>query len=206
VPNPRLAHFAGIAQIVFFLLGAMVIVELIDAHDGFEIITSRITTTSRRKLLVVISTLAFLLSAVLDNLTTSIVMMSLIRKLVNDERDRMMYGGIVIIAANAGGVWSPIGDVTSTMLWVGGQVTTTGLVGQLIVPALVSVAVPMLWVGLRMKGDVTRSDVHETGHARLTGVEAALVDGTNTITLPADAAAVGKSLVETICARAPASP
>lgn len=155
-----LHHFAGIAQIVFFLLGAMVIVELIDAHDGFEVITSRIKTTSRRALLIVVSVLSFLLSAVLDNLTTSIVMMSLVRKLASDERDRMYYGGIIIIAANAGGVWSPIGDVTTTMLWVGHQVTTSGLVETLIIPAIVSVSVPIAWVALRLKGNVTRPEAN----------------------------------------------
>jgi Na+/H+ antiporter NhaD/arsenite permease-like protein len=189
-------HFAGIAQIVFFLLGAMTIVELIDAHDGFELITSRITTTSRRKLLVIISLLSFVLSAVLDNLTTSIVMMSLVRKLTSDDRDRMDYGGIVIIAANAGGVWSPIGDVTTTMLWVGGQITTTNLINHLILPSLVSVIVPMLWVGARMKGQVTRARVRETPLARLTGVEAALVEENPVIELPYDAAAIGKTLRE----------
>ncbi len=173
-----LHHFAGIAQIVFFLLGAMVIVELIDAHDGFEIITSRITTTSRRKLLFVVSTIAFLLSAVLDNLTTSIVMMSLVRKLAADERDRMYFGGIVIIAANAGGVWSPIGDVTTTMLWVGNQVTTTALVGRLIVPAVVSIAVPIAWVAIRLKGNVTRPEAGDGKGARpSTAAERALVFG-----------------------------
>jgi len=149
-----LHHLAGISQILFFLLGAMTIVELIDAHDGFEIITARIRTTNRRKLLVTIAAIAFLLSAVLDNLTTSIVMMSLVRKLASGDLDRKYYGGMVIIAANAGGVWSPIGDVTTTMLWVGGQITTVPLVTKLAVPALVSVIVPMLWIGARLRGDI----------------------------------------------------
>ncbi len=170
-----LHHFAGIAQIVFFLLGAMVIVELIDSHEGFEIITSRIRTTSRRKLLLVVSILSFLLSAVLDNLTTSIVMMSLVRKLTADERDRISYGGIVIIAANAGGVWSPIGDVTTTMLWVGHQVSTGALIEHLVLPALASVAVPMTWLALRMKGNVTRIEAVEHRGTRATPAERALV-------------------------------
>lgn len=155
-------HFAGIAQIVFFLLGAMVIVELIDAHDGFEIITSRITTTSRRKLLFVIAAVSFVLSAILDNLTTSIVMISLVRKLAADDNDRLTYAGIVVIAANAGGAASPIGDVTTTMLWVGGQVTTTGLLQTLIVPALVCVAVPIAWFAILLKGNLRRPEVVET--------------------------------------------
>lgn len=176
VTEQLLHHFAGIAQIVFFLLGAMVIVELIDAHDGFELITSRIKTTNRRKLLLIVATMAFVLSAVLDNLTTSIVMMSLVRKLAADERDRMLYAGIVVIAANAGGVWSPIGDVTTTMLWVGHQVTTAALLEHLILPALVSVIIPMIWIGLRMKGNVTRPELPETRSARPTSAaERALI-------------------------------
>jgi Na+/H+ antiporter NhaD/arsenite permease-like protein len=145
-------HISELAQILFFLLGAMTIVELIDAHDGFEIITSRITTRSRKRLLVIMSVLAFLLSAVLDNLTTSIVMTSLIRKVVADDNDRRWYGGAVIIAANAGGSWSPIGDVTTTMLWVGGQITTIAIIKSVILPAFVSLLVPMLWIGWRLPG------------------------------------------------------
>lgn len=196
VNEQLLHHLAGISQILFFLLGAMTIVELIDAHDGFELITSRITTTSRRKLLVTIAVLAFLLSAVLDNLTASIVMMSLVRKLASADQDRRYYGGMVIIAANSGGVWSPIGDVTTTMLWVGGQVTTLPLITELIVPALVSVIVPMLWIGSRLKGDVgRRKAAPESAMARLTGVEAAMPHAEQTsITLPPDAAAVGLTL------------
>jgi len=150
------SHVAELSGILFFLLGAMTIVELVDAHDGFQLITSRITTLSRRKLLVIVALLGFFLSAVLDNLTTSIFMMSLIRKLVRDEDDRMYYGGIVIIAANSGGAWSPVGDVTTTMLWIGGQITSTNLIKQLIIPSLVSVIVPVVWSALRMKGTVTR--------------------------------------------------
>jgi Na+/H+ antiporter NhaD/arsenite permease-like protein len=155
VINEQLLHHLGdLSQILFFLLAAMVIVELIDAHDGFELITSRIRTRSRRKLLVIVTTLSFFLSAVLDNLTTSIVMMSLVRKLVPDDVDRRYYGGVVIIAANSGGVWSPIGDVTTTMLWVGHEVTTTKLITQLFLPALVSVIIPMLWIARRLRGSM----------------------------------------------------
>ena len=136
----------------------MTIVELIDAHDGFELITSRIATRSRRKLLVIITILSFFLSAVLDNLTTSIVMMSLVRKLVPDELDRRYYGGLVIIAANAGGAWSPIGDVTTTMLWVGGQITTPMVIRSVFLPALVSVAVPALWLARRLKGQLAAAE------------------------------------------------
>jgi Na+/H+ antiporter NhaD/arsenite permease-like protein len=161
-PTSLVHHMGDLSGILFFLLGAMTIVELIDAHDGFELLTSRITTTSRRRLLLVVSVLAFLLSAVLDNLTTSIVMMSLVRKLVRDDEDRMIYAGVVIIAANAGGAWSPIGDVTTTMLWVGGQISSTAIIGRVFVPALVSVAVPVAWLGLRMTGNVQRPEVAAT--------------------------------------------
>ncbi len=157
VISEQLVHHMGeLSQILFFLLGAMAIVALIDAHDGFEMITSRIRTRSRRTLLATIAVLSFTLSAVLDNLTTSIVMMWLIRKLVTDESDRMYFGGVVIIAANSGGAWSPIGDVTTTMLWIGGQITTASVVRHVIVPSLVSVVVPLLWVGWRMTGEITR--------------------------------------------------
>lgn len=192
-------HTSDIAQIAFFLLGAMTIVELIDAHDGFEIITSRITTTSRRKLLVVVTVCAFFLSAVLDNLTTSIVMMSLVRKVVPDDVDRRYFGGVVILAANAGGAWSPIGDVTTTMLWVGNQITTTTIITDLFVPSLVCSIVPLAWIGWRLKGHVGAPRAQAgTGRARLQGVEASLGHGgaDTAITLPPDAAAIGSSLVE----------
>lgn len=154
-------HISEIAGILFFLLGAMTIVEMIDAHDGFDIITTRITTVSRRRLLIIVGVLSFLLSAVLDNLTTSIVMISLIRKLVNDESDRWYYGGAIIIAANAGGAWSPIGDVTTTMLWVGGQITSSNIIAKLILPSLVSMAIPLAYMAWKMKGKFTRPEVVE---------------------------------------------
>ena len=160
VIGDALVHQMGdLSGILFFLLGAMTIVELIDAHDGFELLTSRITTTSRRRLLLVVSVISFFLSAVLDNLTTSIVMMSLVRKLVRDDEDRMIYGGVVIIAANAGGAWSPIGDVTTTMLWIGGQISSGSIIKHVFVPSLASIAVPVLWLALRMKGNVGRPEI-----------------------------------------------
>jgi Na+/H+ antiporter NhaD/arsenite permease-like protein len=192
VVNEQLFHHMGeLSQILFFLLGAMTIVELIDAHDGFEIITSRIRTRNRRKLLLTIAVLSFFLSAVLDNLTTSIVMISLVRKLVSEDHDRMYYGGVVIIAANAGGAWSPIGDVTTTMLWVGGQVTTGQVVTQVFVPSVISVLVPLAWLGWRMKGEVTRRGLRETGDVVTTQAE----DHTS-LHLPGDAAAVGRTLAQ----------
>lgn len=158
VPEQLGHHLGEIAGILFFLLGAMTIVELIDAHDGFEVIISAIKTTDKRKLLWVISILTFFLSAVLDNLTTSIVMVSLLRKLLSDRHDRTMFLGIVIIAANAGGAWSPIGDVTTTMLWIGGQVTTSAVVSKLILPSLVCLVVPVAIATLFIKGRFNRPD------------------------------------------------
>jgi Na+/H+ antiporter NhaD/arsenite permease-like protein len=154
-----LHHLGELSGILFFLLGAMTIVELIDAHDGFDVITSRITTLSRRRLLLIIGLVSFFLSAVLDNLTTAIVMMSLIRKLVSETEDRMYYGGMVIIAANAGGAWSPIGDVTTTVLWVSGQITSGNIILKLFLPSLICLAVPMLWMFFRMKGNFKRPEI-----------------------------------------------
>jgi len=145
-------HLGELSQILLFLMGAMTIVELIDAHDGFEIITRRIQTTDKRKLLWTISLLTFVLSAVLNNLTTVIVMCSLVRKLMRDKTDRMMMAGIIIIASNAGGAWSPIGDVTTTMLWIGGQITPVQIVIRLIFPSLVSLLIPALIAQQLIKG------------------------------------------------------
>jgi Na+/H+ antiporter NhaD/arsenite permease-like protein len=140
----------------------MTIVELIDSHGGFKIITDFIRTRDKRKLLWVISIFTFFLSSVLDNLTTSIVMVSLLRRLIPDRDDRMIFAGMVIIAANAGGAWTPIGDVTTTMLWVGGQVTTGKLMKLLIIPSLVSLFVPLLYLSLSIKQGVYPDLSHGT--------------------------------------------
>lgn len=150
-------HLGSIAEILFFLLGAMTIVELIDSHQGFKVITNRIKTKDSQKLLIIISVLAFFLSAVLDNLTTSIVMVSLLRKLVHNHVQRKLYAGMVIIAANAGGAWSPIGDVTTTMLWIGGQISAVNIIKTLILPSIVCLAIPLLVVARQMKGRVIRA-------------------------------------------------
>jgi Na+/H+ antiporter NhaD/arsenite permease-like protein len=147
-------HLGQISGILFFLLGAMTIVELIDAHDGFEVITSKIATRDKRKLLWIIGFVAFFLSSVLDNLTTTIVMVSLLRKLITDKETRMFFVGIVIIAANAGGAWTPIGDVTTTMLWIGGQITTVNIMVKLILPSLACLVVPLVLLSFRIKGKV----------------------------------------------------
>lgn len=140
-----------LSGILFFLMGAMAIVELIDAHDGFEIISSRIKVQDKRRLLWTISLITFFISPVLDNLTTAIVMVSLLRKFVIDPQERLYFSGMIIIAANAGGVWSPIGDVTTTMLWIGGQISSIKIVYSLLLPSLFCLMVPLLILSYRMK-------------------------------------------------------
>ena len=156
-----LHHLQEIASILFFLLGAMTIVELVDAHEGFAVITDKIKTTNKVKLIWIIGILTFFFSAALDNLTTSIVMISLLRKLISDKPTRWFFAGIVIIAANAGGAWSPIGDVTTTMLWIGNQLTTTTIILNLIVPSLVCLLVPLFIVSFTLKGEVERPKQRE---------------------------------------------
>jgi len=136
-------HLGNISGILFFLLGAMTIVEIIDAHDGFNIITQRISSSNKKHLLWIIGILTFFLSAVLDNLTATIVMVSLIRKLLHHEKERWIFAGIIVIAANAGGAWSPIGDVTTTMLWIGGQITAMNIILELLLPSLFCLVVPL---------------------------------------------------------------
>lgn len=150
-------HLFDIAAILFFLMGAMTIVELIDAHEGFAVITDKIKTTNKVKLLWVLCFLTFFMSAALDNLTTSIVMVSVIRKLIKDQGTRWFFAGMIIIAANAGGAWSPIGDVTTTMLWNSGQLPTSAkIVVDLILPSLVTLLVPLIICSFTMKGKVER--------------------------------------------------
>ncbi len=152
-----LHHLGEIAQILVFLIGAMVIVELVDLHQGFSIITDRIRTTNKLKLLWLVSWLAFFLSSVLDNLTTTIVFISLLRKLIPDHKERLWYVSFVVIAANAGGAWTPIGDVTTTMLWIKEKVTTLGLIEHLAVPSLLCLGIPLLLAGMLsvFKGNLT---------------------------------------------------
>ena len=151
-----LHHMEEISSILFFLMGAMTIVELIDAHEGFRVITDRIQTRNKVKMLWIVCVLTFFFSALLDNLTTSIVMVSLLRKLIDDRQTRWLFAGMVVIAANAGGAWSPIGDVTTTMLWIGGQLTTTTIVGNLILPSIVCLLVPLGLLSFRLGGDIER--------------------------------------------------
>ena len=159
VTEELMEHLGEISSILFFLMGAMTIVELIDAHDGFEIINKQIATQSQRKLLWLISLLSFFLSAVLDNLTTTIVMVTLVIKMVPDQKMRLYFIGMIIIAANAGGAWSPIGDITTTMLWIGGQISTVVIIGKLILPSLIAMLVPLLVLTLIIKGDLVDTQI-----------------------------------------------
>lgn len=168
-------HLGPIAGILFFLLGAMVIVELVDGHGGLEIITSHIRTTDKRKLLWITGFVTFFLSAVLDNLTTTIVMVSLMRKLLKDREDRLFFAGIIVIAANAGGAWSPIGDVTTTMLWVGGQITAVNIVKMLFIPSLVCLLTPLIGLSFVVKGNVNTPDINPDDHAGTSSFERALI-------------------------------
>jgi len=163
-------HLATISEILFFLLGAMTIVELIDAHHGFRSITRRIKTQSPKKLLWIICWIAFFLSSILDNLTTTIVMISLIRTLIPEHRMRLFFAGMIIIAANAGGAWTPIGDVTTTMLWIGGQITTVSIMKNLLIPSMVCMLAPLLYLTYTLKV----SPIQKPQHARSSGEE---VDG-----------------------------
>jgi len=147
-------HLAEVSGILFFLLGAMTIVELIDAHDGFQIITEKIKTKNAVKLLWIVSFLAFFLSSLLDNLTTTIVLVSLLRKLIADKEQRLYFLGIIIIAANAGGAWSPIGDVTTTMLWIGGQINVIPIITKLFLPSLFCLIIPLIIISRKLKGNV----------------------------------------------------
>jgi len=161
-------HLSEISSILFFLLGAMTIVELIDSYGGFSIITDKIKTTHKVKLIWILSILTFFLSAALDNLTTSIVMAALLRKLIDDKEDLWFFAGIIVIAANAGGAWSPIGDVTTIMLWIGGQVSAQNIVVQLFLPSLVALLVPLCIVSFMLKGNIMRPKVLAGEHHQVT--------------------------------------
>ena len=156
VNNQLLQNLGDISGILFFLMGAMTIVELIDAHDGFEIITDFIKQTKKRQLIWIIGFLSFFLSAILDNLTTTIVMVSLLRKLIKNKEDRLIFIGVVVIAANAGGAWTPIGDVTTTMLWIGGQISSANIMLKLFVPSLICLLVPLFLVSFQLNGKAER--------------------------------------------------
>jgi NhaD family Na+/H+ antiporter len=154
-------HISDIAQIIFFLMGAMALVELIDSHRGFKIVTDLIRTRSKLKMLWLISIITFFLSSVLDNLTTTILMVSLLRKLIPQRDERIALGCIIVIAANAGGAWTPIGDVTTTMLWINGQLSTLPVIKALFLPSIVSLLVPICVYSFWMKGKYPVVDLPE---------------------------------------------
>lgn len=145
-------NVGNVSQIIFFLMGAMALVELVDSHKGFRLITEFIHTSSKRVMMWIICTVAFFLSAVLDNLTTTILIVSLLRKIIPDRKERFLLLCLVVVAANAGGAWTPIGDVTTTMLWINGQISSAAIVKALIIPSIVSLLVPLAWYTFRTKG------------------------------------------------------
>lgn len=158
--SEMLAHLGDISEILFFLIGAMTIVEVVDQHQGFTIITDHITTRDKVKLLWILGFITFFLSAVLDNLTTTLVMIALLRKLIYDQKERWFFAGIIVIAANAGGAWSPIGDVTTIMLWIGNYVTAGHLVVHTFLPSLVSLVIPLTAVSFMLKGEFEEHPLH----------------------------------------------
>lgn len=160
-----LHHLSEISEIVFFLMAAMTIVEVVDHHQGFSLITDRIKTTNKRKLMWIIALLSFFMSATLDNLTTTIVMVTLLRKLIADKKDRWLFVGMVVVAANSGGAWSPIGDVTTIMLWVKGQITAAHIIKDAVFPSLVSILVPLSVLSILLKGDVKRPTDDDNANA-----------------------------------------
>ena len=158
----------GTAQIVFFLIGAMTIVEVVDAHNGFEVITQRIQTRSLSALMWLVGIVTFFLSAILDNLTTTIVMVSLMKKLLDRREDRLFFAGMIIIAANAGGAWTPIGDVTTTMLWIGGQITSVEIMKGLLIPSLANLLIPLALTALLLKGKEVMAPAATIDEAQIT--------------------------------------
>lgn len=156
-----LRHLADIASILFFLLGAMTIVELIDLHGGFGIITEKITTNNKSRLLLIVSVVTFFLSALLDNLTTAIVMVSLSSRLLHEREDKHLFTGMIVIAANSGGAWSPIGDITTTMLWIGSQITALNIIKTTLLPSVMVCIIPMFILMYRFRGKTLPKIVHE---------------------------------------------
>jgi Na+/H+ antiporter NhaD/arsenite permease-like protein len=175
VDSEIIRHMGDIGEILFFLLGAMTIVEIVDQHGGFKVITDKIKTTNKVKLLWVISILTFFMSALLDNLTTTIVMVALLRKLIDDKPTRWFFASMVVLAANAGGAWTPIGDVTTIMLWIGGQVSTLRIMVGVFLPSIVCMVIPLSVLSLTMKGNVTRPEVKNKEEAMTTSGERMLM-------------------------------
>ena len=175
VESEIIRHMGDIGEILFFLLGAMTIVEIVDQHGGFKVITDKIKTTNKVKLLWVVSILTFFMSALLDNLTTTIVMVALLRKLIDDKPTRWFFASMVVLAANAGGAWTPIGDVTTIMLWIGGQVSTLRIMVGVFLPSIVCMIVPLTLLSFTMKGNVTRPETGENEEELTNGKERLLM-------------------------------
>jgi Na+/H+ antiporter NhaD/arsenite permease-like protein len=152
-------HLVDIGEILFFLLAAMTIVELVDAHQGFSIITDKITTKKKVPLMWILCVITFFFSAVLDNLTTSIVMAALITKMIKDKKDLWIFAGMIIISANAGGAWSPMGDVTTIMLWIGGQVSAWNIISSIFIPSLICMLVPLTYISFKLKGSIESPNI-----------------------------------------------
>jgi len=167
--NTLLHHLGKTAEILIFLIGAMTIVEIIDLHRGFEVLKGAVRTKSKRKLLWIIGILAFILSAIIDNLTATIVLVTLLRKLIHKRHDRLWYAAMVVIAANAGGAWSPIGDVTTTMLWIADRVSALGLIELVVVPSIVCFVVPFLAASYMkpFKGEIEVDTAEDSDARRL---------------------------------------
>lgn len=163
--NVLIPHMGDTCEILFFLMGAMAIVETVDANGGFNFVREMLRTTNKRKLLWSITFMTFFLSAILDNMTTSIVMVMVLRKLVPEHKERIIFAALVILAANAGGAFSPIGDVTTIMLWIKGNITTLGVMKELFIPSIISVIVPALVLQFSLKGELQRNEVAEEGDA-----------------------------------------
>lgn len=191
-------HLGEISAILFFLMGAMTIVELVDAYQGFRFITDRIKTKNPRTLLWVVCSVTFFLSAILDNLTTAIVMVSLVRKLVPNKTMRLTFVGMIVIAANAGGAWSPIGDVTTTMLWIGGQISSFNIIKTLLLPSIVCLVVPLLYLQFTLKGELGQTDQPVEGNGGHGNQNGPPIKGSKTMLLLGIAGLVSVPVFKTI--------
>ncbi len=174
IVHQLIEHIGDISQIIFFLFGAMTIVELIDSYHGFDVISKQIKTNNKKTLLFIISIITFFLSAVLDNLTTTIVMITLMRKLLENKNDKWMFAAMIVIAANSGGAWTPIGDVTTTMLWIGGQISTINIMHQIFLPSLISMIIPVLIVSTMIHGKFEKVSL-STSESNVTNTEKNIV-------------------------------
>ncbi|MDG1881672.1 MAG: sodium:proton antiporter NhaD [Schleiferiaceae bacterium] len=154
-----LEHIGEISSILFFLLGAMTIVEVVDTHGGFNVITDKIATKNKVRALWTVCLLTFFFSSILDNLTTSIVMISLLRKLIKDKQTRWLFAGMVVISANSGGAFSPIGDVTTTMLWIGGQISVYQIISTLFIPSIITLLAPLIYLSWKLEGEIEQPEV-----------------------------------------------